>query len=85
MSKKQIDQVITIGPLPKGAAPQEVHVNPPGGLPPGGLPPGGLPPHYAAGTERLGVLALIIILAVAAAVVISACGIASALTAGAIR
>ena len=80
MSKKQIDQVITIGPLPKGAAPQEVHVNPPGGL-----TPGGLTPHYAAGTERLGVLALIIILAVAAAVVISACGIASALTAGAIR
>jgi len=80
VSKKQIDQVITIGPLPKGAAPQEVHVNPPGGL-----TPGGLTPHYAAGTERLGVLALIIILAVAAAVVISACGIASALTAGAIR
>lgn len=80
MSKQQhADQEIFIGPLPKGAARQEVHVNPPGGRPPSSTP------HYAPGTERLGVfglLLLLIVLAVCAFLVISACGMASALTAG---
>jgi hypothetical protein len=78
---KKADQEINIYPLPKGAPPQEVHVNRPSGRPPSSTP------HYAAGTERLGVfglLLLLIVLAVCAFLVISACGMASALTAGSI-
>ena len=82
MGKKHADQEIFIGPLPKGAGRQEVHVNPPGGR-----PPEKTSPHYAPGTERLGVFGLLlalIVLAVCAFLVISACGMASALVTGSI-
>jgi hypothetical protein len=78
--QKKADQEVNIWSLPKGSAGQEVNVNPPGGRPPE-------KPHYAPGTERLGVaglLLLLIVLAVCAFLVISACGMASALTAGSI-
>jgi hypothetical protein len=84
VGKKHADQEIFIGPLPKGAGRQEVHVNPPGGRPSSSTKAS---PHYAPGTERLGVfglLLLLIVLAVCAFLVISACGMASALTAGSI-
>lgn len=68
--KKYPDQEIYIGPLPKGAGRQEVYINPPGGRP---------PVHEAQGTTHL-----VIVLAVAAFLVIVACGVAAALTAGAI-
>ena len=71
MPKKPPDQQIYIGPLPKGSGRQEVHVNPPGGRPP--------EPHYAGGTAQL-----VILVAVGLFLVIIACGVAAALTAGAI-
>lgn len=85
MGKQQYaDQEIFIGPLPKGAGRQEVHVNPPGGRP---SSPSSSTPRYAPGTERLGVAGLLVallVLAVCAFLVISACGMASALVTGSI-
>lgn len=71
MSKKdkQPDQEVYIWPPSEGSGRQEVYVN----------PPGGRPPHEARGTAHL-----VIVLAVAAFLVIISCGVASALTAGAI-
>jgi hypothetical protein len=90
VGKKHADQEIFIGPLPKGAGRQEVHVNPPGGRPSSpssSTKASSSMPHYAPGTERLGVFGLLlalIVLAVCAFLVISACGMASALVTGSI-
>ena len=70
MTKQPPDQQIYIGPLPKGAGRQEVHVNPPASS---------STPHVAAGTAHL-----VLLLAVAAFLIIIACGVATALTAGAV-
>ena len=80
MSKKQqhADQVITIGPLPKGSGRQEVYVNPPGGRPSSSTP------RYAPGTERLGLFTLLLVLIIGVAVLMVACGVASALVTGSI-
>ena len=85
MSKKwntQPDQIINVGPLPKGAGRQEVNINPPGGRTAeasSSTKVSSATPHYAGGTAHL-----VIVLAVAIFLVIIACGVASALTAGAI-
>lgn len=80
MTQKQpTKQEITIGPLPKGAARQTIYVNPPGGR-----PPESSPPHYAGGTERLGMVTLLLIAIVGGALLIGACGVASALVTGSI-
>ena len=85
MSKKwntQPDQIINVGPLPKGARRQEVNINPPGGRPAeasSSTQVSSATPHYAAGTSHL-----VILVAVGLLLVIIACGVASALTAGAI-
>ena len=87
MGKKHADQEIFIGPLPKGAGRQEVHVNPPGGRPSSSTKALSSTPRYAPGTERLGVAGLLVallVLAVCAFLVISACGMASALVTGSI-
>lgn len=67
----KVNQVINVGPLPDGAGRQEVYINPPGAA--------SSPPHYAAGTSHL-----VVLVAVAAFLVIIACGVAFALAAGAI-
>jgi hypothetical protein len=85
MSKKrntQPDQIINVGPLPKGAGRQEVNINPPVVRPaeaPSSTQVSSGTPHDAAGTSHL-----VIVVAVAALLVIIACGVATALTAGAI-
>lgn len=70
---KATDQEINIWPLSKGAARQEVNVNPPGGRP---------PVHEARGTAHLVVLLMLVVFGLCALII--ACGAASALTAGAI-
>lgn len=80
---KQAEQEIYIGPLPKGVGRQEVYVNPPGGRPSEkGVSPS--TPHYAGGTERLGLLALLLVVIIGAVTLIVACGVASALVTGSI-
>ena len=69
--KNQPEQEINIWSTPPGAGQQKVYVNPPGGRPP--------EPHYAGGTAQL-----VIVVAVALFLVVVGCGVASALTAGAI-
>lgn len=74
MGKKQYpDQEINIWPPSKGAARQEVNVNPPGGRP---------PVHEARPAPHLVALILLVILGLCALIV--ACGVASALNTGAI-
>lgn len=73
MGKKhnEPDQEVYVWSPPKGSASQQVYINPPGGRP--------LQVHEAQGTAHLAIA-----LAVAAFLVIVACGVAAALTAGAI-
>lgn len=69
MSKQQPDQEINIYQLPEGTGRQQININAP-------APP---PPHFAAGTSHL-----VLLLIVGAFLVIIACGVATALTAGAV-
>lgn len=73
---KKTDQEVYIWPPSKDAGRQEVYVNPPGGRPPEAS---SATPHFAAGTSHL-----VIVVAVGLFLVVTACGIAAALTAGTI-
>ena len=77
--KKQTEQEVYIWPPAEGSARQEVYVNPPGGR-----PPSSSTPHYAPGTERLGIVTLLLIAIIGGAVLVVACGVASALVSGSI-
>ena len=87
---KAPDQEIYIWSPPKGAGRQEVYVNPPDGRPPDGSPSSphwrasSSTPHYAPGTERLGIVTLLLIAIIGVAALVVACGVASALTAGSV-
>lgn len=86
--KKQTEQEVYIWPPAEGSARQEVYVNPPGGRPPSSSTPhwkaSSSTPHYAPGTERLGIVTLLLIAIVGGAVLVVACGVASALVSGSI-